>query len=84
MAYQGFIIKHWTLGLYDMPSLNNCSTEALEIWFIYFISTFLLLSLGQYLCWWTIIIRPLVSASALTWFTRTIFRRNLQLLNHGL
>jgi len=36
------------------------------------ISTFLLLSLGWYLCWWTIspegIIRPVVSVSALTWF----------------
>ena len=52
----------------------------------YLISTFLLLSLGRYLCWWTVspdsIIRPVVCASALTWFRRYIFYRNLQFVNH--
>ena len=40
------------------------------------ISTFVLLSLGRYLCWWTIstrnIICPVVSASTPTWFIYTI------------
>lgn len=40
IVYKGFIIKHWTLSLYYMPSFNNCSTEALEILFIFSIWRF--------------------------------------------
>jgi len=42
------------------------------------ISTFLLLSLGRYICWWTFsIIRPVVSVSTLTWVIRYIYYWNL-------
>jgi hypothetical protein len=45
-----------------------------------------LILLARYLCWWTIsprgIIRPVVSASALTWFIRYIYYWNLQFLNN--
>jgi len=50
-------------------------------------STFLLRSLGRYLCWWTISPRgyhstscPVVGASAQTWFIRYIYHWNLQFL----
>jgi hypothetical protein len=50
------------------------------------IFTFLLLSFGRYFCWWTIvpedIFRPVVSASALTWFIIYIYYWNLQFLNN--
>ena len=50
------------------------------------ISTLLLLSLGRYLCGGLLvpqgIIRPVVSASALTWFIRYIYFWKLQFLNN--
>jgi hypothetical protein len=50
------------------------------------ISMLLLLSLGRYLCWWTIspvgIIRSVVSASTLTMFIGYMYYWNLQFLNN--
>jgi hypothetical protein len=51
------------------------------------ISKFLLLSLGRYLCWYTIsptksIICPIVRVSVLTWFIGYIYYCNLQFLNN--
>ena len=50
------------------------------------ISTFVLISLGRYLCWWTVsiecIIRPVVSASTLTWLSRYIQYCNLLFLHN--
>ena len=49
------------------------------------IFTFLLLSLGQYICWVIVpdgFTRPVVSVSALTWFISYNYNRNLQFLNY--
>jgi len=50
------------------------------------ISSFLLLSLGRYLCWWTIspenIIQPVISASTVTWFMKYIYYQHLQFQNN--
>jgi len=49
----------------------------ISVFFSFLDIYFLLLSLGRYLCWWTIspngIIRPVVNILALTWFIRYIF-----------
>ena len=66
---------YFTLSLPDEDYFRNASSV------FNYISTFVLLSLGRYLCWWIIrtesITCPIVSVSALTWIVTYIYYWNL-------
>ena len=66
---------YFTSSLPDADYFRNASSV------LNYISTFVLLSLGRYLCWWIIrtesITCPIVSVSALTWILTYIYYWNL-------